>query len=251
MALPLFPESPGGIKIFTMADSRRVGIEVGRFLVAQGHKRVAYISPVHEQTWSVGRLEGIRAAYQSAGMPEAVEAFTGESAPLVRGGPMLVRTRAVSDAVSSVFAADLEGVPGSDRILERAASALQAEASAVLEREATRHNTTPLARLAAAKPHITAWVGANDTVALECLEFVKRQSGNDGNGTAVVGFDDTLEAFLARMTSYNFGYSAAVRAMLGHVLHPPVRPPRSQRIGPAVEISGYITGRASTHKSPG
>jgi DNA-binding LacI/PurR family transcriptional regulator/DNA-binding GntR family transcriptional regulator len=246
MALPLFVQDPGAIRVYAMAEDRRLGAEVGRYLIAEGHRRVAYISPMHEQNWSVGRLEGLRAAYESAGIPDAVETFTSQSASPVAGRELPAHAQAVSHAVEGVLTPVLSGMDDGPRILRRTVDAMRVDASDVLERETLRQRTLPLVRRAATDSGITAWVGVNDTVALGCLAFHKQSEGKVRPDTAVVGFDDTLEAFLARMTSYNLGYSTAARAMLGHVLHPPVGPSRSQRIGPAVEISGYITVRAST-----
>ena len=87
-------------------------------------------------------------------------------------------------------------------------------------------------------------MAATDTTALQCLHYL-RQSGVDVPGQlSVVGFDDTVEASMLRLTSYNFNFGATVQAMLRHVVAP--RGTQRGRSLPPLAIGGFVTARDSS-----
>lgn len=55
---------------------KRAGEQVGRSLLSDGHRRIAYLSACHLEPWSKDRLFGLRQACEAAGYPDAVKAFT-------------------------------------------------------------------------------------------------------------------------------------------------------------------------------
>jgi hypothetical protein len=61
---------------------------------------------------------------------------------------------------------------------------------------------------------------------------------------SVISFDDTLEAFLWKLTSYNHNVSAIMHAMLAHILDPRMTADAPGR-GAAVEIEGFVTQRGT------
>jgi hypothetical protein len=64
----------------------------------------------------------------------------------------------------------------------------------------------------------------------------------------VTGFDDSTDAALSGLTSYNFNVAGLASAILTHLLHP--RPRRERRgMGEWFEATGVVTARTSTGAS--
>jgi DNA-binding LacI/PurR family transcriptional regulator len=91
---------------------------------------------------------------------------------------------------------------------------------------------------------ITAWVGANDSVALHAMEFLSSSRHFQSRQMALLGFDNDPEAFINNLTSYDFDFSGLSLRMLQFVLDP-ARDLRKN--GPAIfeEWDGFVQERAS------
>jgi DNA-binding LacI/PurR family transcriptional regulator len=234
------------VKVFAMAHTLRAGREAGGFLRGLGHRRIAYISPGHEWLWSRNRLEGLRQAFsQSGGDEQAVSAFTlegyGELLELVERGRNIQRN------VTSLLASGLRRVAGRRTGLVSTVNALQRQIERVVRSESYHARLESLLERALSDKTITAWVAANDDVALQCLEFLANKGRSVPSQVSVLGFDDSLEVFFQKVTSYNFNGAALMRAMLAHLLD--TRPRRGVRdVGP-VEVPGFVTARRTTGRA--
>jgi DNA-binding transcriptional regulator YhcF (GntR family) len=94
---------------------------------------------------------------------------------------------------------------------------------------------------------VTAVVGYNDVFALAALEHIRSRGVAVPVRVSVVGFDDSHEASLAGLTSYNFNSEAAIALLVGHVVAGSGR--RSG--GPQVDlVEGYVTERGSSGAAP-
>jgi DNA-binding LacI/PurR family transcriptional regulator len=91
----------------------------------------------------------------------------------------------------------------------------------------------------------TAWVGANDDVALQCLDYLQLADCRVPEAISVLGFDNSPESTVRGLTTYNINAGAFVHAMVNHVLDPRLDPWDPLR-DPPVEIEGYVTERATT-----
>jgi hypothetical protein len=91
---------------------------------------------------------------------------------------------------------------------------------------------------------ITAWVGVNDIVALSMMNFLNSCHISVPEAISIIGFDDSQEAFLHRITSYNFNIHALISAMLQYVFSPGAGVKASQELS-SIEIDGFITIRES------
>jgi hypothetical protein len=98
------------------------------------------------------------------------------------------------------------------------------------------------------KQGATAIVGYNDTAALAVLRYLRERGIAVPGRVSVVGFDDSPEASLEGLTSYNFNSQEAISLLVGHILSDPAR--RLRRAPPVDLVQGYVTERASSGLAP-
>jgi hypothetical protein len=226
------------LRIFTQARFREPGAAVGRFLLGLGHRRVAYVCPIHRSNWSQQRLEGLSDVYGKAGHAGGVTAFvaSAEQRELERGfygaelGRMIARLAAGKGPYRRQLADALQSMAGG--------VAFEAEWRWLAERQ------VPLMQRALASGS-TAWVAGNDRVALIALEYLASRGIRVPAELSVVGFDDLPSAYTAGLTSYNHNSQDAVQAALNHVFSARRGAPRAIDSGP-ITIEGYISVRNTT-----
>ncbi|MBD3419119.1 MAG: GntR family transcriptional regulator [Chitinivibrionales bacterium] len=82
---------------------------------------------------------------------------------------------------------------------------------------------------------------------LAALNYLHKKSITVPQQLSLIGFDDTLEAVLAGLSSYNFNMTAMAHRMLGFVLN--MRSvPRTRRV---IEVDGMVVERLTTGKCVG
>jgi DNA-binding LacI/PurR family transcriptional regulator len=114
--------------------------------------------------------------------------------------------------------------------------------SAVLHRE-----LLPLFEQALGIPDVTAWVCANDGIAIHALRFLRLRKVPVPEQLSVVGFDNTGDASYNNLTSYEFDVSAIALKMLDHILRPESALfPAPQRV---VNSEGMVIPRGSTARA--
>jgi hypothetical protein len=166
-----------------------------------------------------------RVLYIGHGTADAVE-------PRLEGLRRAYARVGLPDAVPAVH---LPQSPGSRRADSAAQGELRDRLAAFLERSVDVGG-------------VTAVVGYNDVLALAALGHIRGRGTAVPGRVSVVGFDDSHEASLAGLTSYNFNSEAAIALLVGHVVAGPGR--RSG--GPQVDlVEGYVTERASSGAAPG
>lgn len=231
---------------FTMAHSARAGEDMGRYLLSLGHRNVAYLSASHGNAFSRNRLAGLRTVYARAGLTHAVKAFTTDrTRNEYRGEPDGQARASLNERVQRV----VRHARTDDRQLARALADLRADITITLAREQVRSALLPLFNEAIAHTDLTAWVGATDVTALHCQAWLNARNVSTPERLSVVGFDDTVEASMARLTSYNFNIPAAVQAMVRQVVGPE-RVRRGRSDGPR-EIEGFVAQRGSSGEARG
>jgi LacI family transcriptional regulator len=211
---------------------------MGRFLAGLGHRRIAYFSAAHDQNWSRDRLTGIAEALGHAGTVRAYTELYDQAAAesahrrFDAETGKLARTLAVSAA------------PGV-RVAASVVTSLHAQVSDSLQWAQMEEQLKPLMRRALENADSTAWVAANDYMALACLRFLRQEGLAVPGRLSVAGFDDMTAAFAAGLTSYNFNRPAAVHAALSFLAGAGVqRLPHAA--GEPVAIDGFVSPRAST-----
>jgi DNA-binding LacI/PurR family transcriptional regulator/DNA-binding transcriptional regulator YhcF (GntR family) len=229
------------IRVFSMANSPRAGQDIARFLLSRGHRRIAYLSHVHDTGWSQTRLEGLRSVCTLSGA--RVLDFTRGEFHRLRG--VREYTLAMSAAVDSFLS---KANAAHDKEMSAAAhviSSLGSQTHALFDRDAAEAALAPLFQQAVADPKITAWVGVSDETALSAWSFLKRRSVKVPDNVALVGMDDSNEAFLKGLSSYSFNSAGTVHAMMTHLLSPGRLPAYGRRTD-REEIPGYVVERLST-----
>ncbi len=91
---------------------------------------------------------------------------------------------------------------------------------------------------------VTAIVGYNDNTALAVLHYLRTRSVAVPERISVVGFDDSYEASLAGLTSYNFNSEAAIALLVGHTVAGPS--PRARTGAQLDKVEGFLTERDSS-----
>ena len=92
---------------------------------------------------------------------------------------------------------------------------------------------------------VTAWVAVTDALAIRALSWLAGKGVRPGRDLSVAGFDDSPDAFLHSLTSYNFNCEATVHAMLAHLVgRRMTQSGKNKR--EIVEIEGFVTPRSST-----
>lgn len=227
-----------GVRVFSLARDRDAGRAVARYLLACGHHHLAYISPIHGAGWSQERADGLTTYCARAGMPDAVTLHAldheGQTDFL---NLMHEQLSGRSDPFAMAGFAD-------SRLSLRYHTPRTGQAITVaLEHEAMARGIESLLSDALRRSPATVWVAASDSIALLSLDFLRRQRVRVPGDLSVMGFDDGLEAFRYRLTSFNADGSAAVRAMFDYVLHPP--PSRLRNPDVPTVFDGFINERST------
>lgn len=227
--------------MFSIADSDADGRRVGHFLLRLGHRKVAFVTP----SWTPAyrrRADGLRDACRAAGLHDAVV----ECGPRTEPADELmdIESRSVQARIDALLAEETSRASGADPALHRTLQALRWETSLSVRAQIYRHETRPYADEVLSHPDVTAVVGANDWVGLECIDVLTSKGVRVPRDMSVIGFDDTQDAFLHGLSSYNFNGDGAIRAMLHHLLHP-----SDMRSHGQPTIEGFVTVRSTTGRA--
>jgi hypothetical protein len=233
---------PGGraLRVFTIANSTNPGLQMGRYLLGLGHRRIAYMAPRHGDIWSVRRLEGLVEAFRAVEPDGAVVPFTDSGLGLDGRG----ERHAGADIQAAAHRGLRPTVP-LERYIGRALTRMNDELGRQVAWASLEEAFRPAMERALADRSITAWVGASDGIALLCRAFLQEKGVRVPDELSLVGFDDSTEAFSANLTSYNFNRAAAIHAVIAYLVGSPTqRLPARQ--GDMVEIEGFVAPRGSS-----
>lgn len=217
---------------FVTGYSSNAGRDVARYLLDLGHRGIAWISPFHGSVWSRRRLEGIQGVCASAMPPASVCAFAWDGAwnpSQYNPAPELVRD----------LTAPMHGRVG--RALSERLSAIDESVEALLRDNAVLADVDRLCSGALADRTLTAWIAANDDIALLAAAWLRERGVAVGRDLSLVGFDNTLRAQEAGLTSYGFAEEELAVSMLGYLAAP-----ARWRSGGSVSIDGALVARQST-----
>jgi DNA-binding LacI/PurR family transcriptional regulator len=230
------------VLFFSSLTGRGPGRTAARFLLGLGHKNVAFVSAIHASTWSQQRLLGLEEIYRAAGDRFGVRAFT-NNAYSIRD-EYLPQAEEHSDlaAFDKLYATWRNTVP--DHVQDEFDGWVGAGARVTLSRAEMKSCVVSLCDEALKDTSITAWVVANDQQALMALEHARRRGIDVPAGISILGFDDTLDALRADLTSYNFNLHSAAHAMLNHIVWPVGK--RNRRVVVKQEIEGAVVARQTT-----
>jgi len=225
---------------FSAGATQRCGEMVGRYLVAAGHRDVAYVTLDPNTAYSRNRFAGLeRLMVQSGGTVCLVGPPTHVTRTTLRQS-LWAKTW---PSVNTIFQSGqlCEHLP--PRTVSDIEHAFRVALYSRLHYHAAFTLLRPILTRSLARRNVTAWVAENDMVAAACLEFLREHHMHGPAGMCVVGFDDSPEAAENDLTSYNFNGPGIARAMLQFVLHP--RQARRTFPGSPVDIDGFVVERGS------
>ena len=183
-----------------------IGALTARHLLELGHSRFAYISPWHASRWSGNRLQGIQEEVESRG--GSVDAFClGGLSVWDRLAPAYSDPGLHADFPDSLLA----------RLVEGSSLPIREQAIRELGMNRIHGDSIPLLEAALASG-ATAWIAANDLCALHALAWLRERGVDVPGRISLAGFDDTVEALRADLTSYRFGSDSMARAMIRQIL---------------------------------
>ncbi len=238
----------GAIKVFATGGGSAPGRAVGRFLLGLGHRSVAWFASEEWRTWAHPRLSGMREEFERAGLPHGVRVFE-MPAGQVRGSQRRRTMEATSwdayDYVSALRARRAEHGESPEAPTEQMLTRLRWQLSDFRREQELRRRLVPMLTQASRRTDMTVWAGANDEVALQCLDYLQLAGRKVPDSISVVGFDNSSESTIRGLTTYNLNAAAFMHAMISHVLDPRLDPWDPLR-DPPVEIEGYVTERATT-----
>lgn len=227
------------MKIFSLATGSNAARNIASYLLEQGHTSVAYISYLHKSDWSKARLCGLQEIYNRYGNGARVYSctvdkygFSNELWEHVKPAEHFFHT-----IMPMMSEANLPSM------IIKVINSFQGKITTQLVSEVIRSYLDKLFNKASAIPNVTAWVCANDYMALMAMDYLKKSIGKK---IAIIGFDDTFLAFRSGLTSYNFNIQSLVQLMLAHILNP-LSDAASKRVKP-VEIEGLIVVRNTTFR---
>lgn len=222
------------LRYFSSSYSSEAGEIMARHLADKGHRHVAYLSPLHGSLWSRARLEGIRETAASREM-RVTECVAIEVASHRGFEPPETITEKYLKVQALRRHLGNEISRGVDEIQERLAILLR------LRRMLDR--LSPLFAQAQ-ESRATAWICANDDVALLAWAWLSRQGVEIPSSSSLVGFDDTLGAQSASLTSFHFNEGDLAAAALRHVLSPK-RLRTNESSGRHTHVPGFVVARSS------
>jgi DNA-binding LacI/PurR family transcriptional regulator/DNA-binding transcriptional regulator YhcF (GntR family) len=234
-----FPRGTKGVRSFTIA-SAAAGRSVARYLLDNGHRRIAFVSIAAEAPWSVSRLRGIVEAFANAGRPDAVSRFCA--------------TAAISenDLAAVAFKKECDKIDGIlYNIRVRSDQASRAYLTyemfltmrAMIENAALFKALDPWMTAIAADSAVTALVAATDALSILALDYCRKVKKRVPEDIAIIGFDDTRQAHEFGLSSYNFNFADMARLAMHYILDPKREMFARQEV---IECEGLVMERGST-----
>lgn len=229
------------LQVFSIATGSIAARAVASFLKHQGHNSIAYISHLHKSDWSQARLHGLREVFLRTGeTSSSVQSYTLDK---FKYFDEFIELFKPAEYYFRKFIPTVDKKDQIPKIVIDAFNNLKPSMIRQMQDYVLRKYLHPIFTKAIHDEKSTAWVCSNDYSALLALDFLKKYPQKK---VAVVGFDDTFEAFRCGLTSYNFNIQALVQLMLNHVVNP-VSQALPKRVR-AVEIEGMLVERSTTFR---
>lgn len=232
-------------RLFSIVSSRRAGQQAGAYLFSKGHRRVAVITPYEKQKWCIERIDGFREAfpererglihqYGSAALPEEVHYLD-----YLRHQPFMEPIRHAAWELLDICDEHLGG-GGSDFFDTH-----------LVPYVSSRHvgaMVCPLFEQALRDSAATAWLLPQDTIMVHAHRFLIARGIRVPQDLSLFGFDDTTEAALRNLDSYNFNIERIALAALQFVLTWSTSRRRAP-VPEVTEIPGFVSGRGSVSEA--
>jgi DNA-binding LacI/PurR family transcriptional regulator len=226
---------------FSIETDYQVGRKTGRFLLEHGHRSVACFTDHGDLDWEQQRVDGLRQVFRDAGIESGIVAVNALDNPgFSRFSDAWNRT-SLKRMLAELTAR--KGEAFRDAQLEDSAGELHWRIYA----EHIFRLLRPAMLRMLENRSITAWVGINDVVARQCLFFLQESQIAVPGTLSVLGFDDTHEAAIGKLSSYDFNGASSMHAIVDYLLRP--GPVRSGGRPGTVSAEGFVHQRATTGRA--
>ncbi|MBD3320361.1 MAG: GntR family transcriptional regulator [Chitinivibrionales bacterium] len=231
------------VRLFSAATSGQCGSLVARYLLQAGHAKAAYISPYHQAQWSKERFRAVNETFETAGLTNAVGLFCYENPPVIDSFYQnIVNENVCYEKLLDSYRQWRTGAPAYyrgmlDTWFERTLP------ENILSRIEFDHTTRALLDRVMKESGATAWIAANDRVALIALSYLKEKGARVPEDISVIGFDDTLGALNNSLTSFSFNMREAMHLIFNFIVNTRSFDHRSG--ARAIEVGGKIIERAT------
>jgi len=226
---------------FVLGYTPKAGYEVGRFLLSQNHRNVVYISTALDTLWSRNRFSGLVTAMKKP--------YSDTKVQLIVSSKKMNTSKSYSECVTTIAKwCDTKGDDPYSLIGTAVRNNIDI-IEAVIRKQALQLHLQPLFEEALKQKCCTAWVCANDDIALEALSYLQEKGIDVPQDISVIGFDDSTDAQMAQLSSYNFNKEGIAKAMMHHILNPKQWAPKAKPDAP-VEIPGFVVDRETTRALP-
>lgn len=226
------------LSFFDSSYSILPGYEVGRYLIGKGHKRIAYISPFHKSPWSQNRLAGLKKA---AMVYQDIRIIPYVSTEYLNDYFFMIKITGESSFGKKLVSGVAERL---HPFLRNRIASIQYEHDILLRDNMIFTVCEEFINEASKDSSITAWVCANDHIAVLITDYWNYCSVPLSQRPALIGFDNSFKSFERNISSYEFNTFGEVQNMLNHLLYP-----NSTCLlngSPEVKLSGRIVERNSS-----
>jgi DNA-binding LacI/PurR family transcriptional regulator len=228
------------VRIFTASAREQPGKLMARYLLAKGHRHIAYISPYHADPWSQNRCMGMRQVVDLAGKGCSLMEFTIPKSAKTGEYQQQARADSRSGIFENQFARWQKQAP---RVYHEDLDALRIGGFQMLYMSmGTRAAAYSLLDKAVKDRTISAWAMSSDYSAAMAWDYCRKKGIAVPGMVAIVGFDDLPSASTLRITSYNFNFDAVASIIIHFLLQPAGAYWSKHRV---VEIQGKIMERGT------
>ncbi|HEX2955568.1 MAG TPA: GntR family transcriptional regulator [Chitinispirillaceae bacterium] len=226
------------LTFFDSSYSTIPGRDVGRYLLENGHRSIAFISPFHGSPWSQNRLKGLKKAVllhpDAILYPFTVSEYINDYFYML---PFLENADFNRHFKSDVFTQQI------DEFLSPRLSAIKYEHDTLLRDNAIFSSIKNAVDHITANQCITALVCVNDLVASLITDYWNYNHISHDKRPVLIGFDNSFKSLQQQFSSYEFNTQGEIQNMINHVLYP--ESTLFTRNKPVIRLSGKVIERAS------
>jgi len=234
----LFWESPGRVEL--------AGLEVGRFLLGLGHRKVCFFDTEPGRPWMEERRLGIARAFEQAGVADGVMAAYADSGARQYSRKPAAGFHDLNDE-RGFLRAQLRSID------HRFASSIMHDRMIANIEECLHYCSgewecfVPAFERVIASTNVTAWIAADDSIALlSMLPFLNSRKVQVPAGLSVVGFGNWIESTSRFLTTYDFvNMTATISILLDCILFPNNRKHYVDSATNEIAFGGVVIDRGS------
>jgi len=202
------------VQEFDLGCGKEPGRAVGRYLTNLGHRKIVFLTFDNDEPWSQLRLWGLRETMALSGSKNQVIVISAQKGDYEN--PLEYSVTDYCEVLDDTVSYLNTHTNTRYHHLADALSANRFEIWGTIRKQnlANAMNGVFYRTL---EENVTAWVCANDAIAVEAMDFLTLQNIAIPGQLSIIGFDDTREAHIRGITSYNFNCSAAVNSAVAHI----------------------------------